>query len=135
MNRAPYLRCTLALLAILVFGSCTQEDPVDLSGTWQPTEDSVSNFDMPGRPQITLNSDRSFTASGIQKELLYNPEPLSGRGTWKRIGNELFLAFSRINGEDESFEVRLLITDQPKPKLSFYRGDRRSGYRFFFEKN
>jgi hypothetical protein len=85
--------------------------------------------------QITLNPDRSFTTSGIQRELFYIPEPINGSGTWKRIGDGLFLAFLKIGSDDETFEVRLAITDEAKPKLFFYRGDRRSGYRFFFEKS
>ena len=128
------LLCTLALMALLVCGSCTEKDP-SLTGTWTLAEDSARNFGMPGHPQIVLNLDPSFTASEIQKELLYNPEPLSGSGTWKRSGDEIFLAFSKINGTDKNWEIRLGIADEDKkPKLFFYRGDRTSGYRFFFEK-
>jgi hypothetical protein len=134
MKRTPFLPCTLALMALLACAGCAEQNAVDLTGTWELTESSARNFGMPRRPRITLNPDRSFTASEIQKELFYNPETLTGRGTWKRIGDELFLAFPKIKDKDKSFEVRLVITDETKTNLFFYRGGRTSGYRLFFEK-
>jgi hypothetical protein len=125
----------LAFIALFASVGCSaQRTATELVGLWEPDEASERAFGIPGQPRITLNSDRTFTASGIQSGLLYNPEALNGSGTWKRIGNEVFLMFIKINDKDEVFEARIGILEQPKLRLFFYRGGRTDGYRFFFEK-
>jgi len=146
-------KSTIALLLLSSLAGCRKAAPSDLVGTWV-VEDASRAFLPAGStktlPTIVLDSNGTFTASGLPRETLVpTPQGVRGQlamhtggGVWRIVSDNssqyIQMTFNRMAGRtagDLPYGIQVGISiSWSDPELYYFLGDADLGRRISFER-